>query len=223
MNAPPHVLLRTLSLPAPGEASAPLAHSCLDDGERARAAGFVGTRARLRYVTAHVALRHVLAEYTGTEPALLRFGRERISGHMEGRPRGRPVLLGLPARPHFSLSHSHDLIMIAVADVPVGLDVQRVPPPGTVDALLPRLHPDESEGLLGVPPAGRTVAFTRLWTRKEAYLKGLGTGLARGTATDCLLEGARTPPPAGWYVRDVPVPSGYAAATSARHPVSPKP
>ncbi|MEW2179700.1 4'-phosphopantetheinyl transferase superfamily protein [Streptomyces sp. NPDC005406] len=217
MNAPPHVLLRTLSLPPPGEPSAPLAHSCLDDGERARAAAFVGTRARLRYLTAHVALRHVLAEHTGTDPARLRFGREGAGGDAEGRPRGRPVLLGLPEGPHFSLSHSHDLIMIAVAAVPVGLDVQRVPPPGTVDALLPRLHPEESEALRGIPPAGRTAAFTRLWTRKEAYLKGLGTGLARGTALDCLLEGARTPPPAGWHVHDVPAPPGYAAATAARH------
>ncbi|WP_406455998.1 4'-phosphopantetheinyl transferase superfamily protein [Streptomyces sp. NBC_00876] len=221
MNTPPQVRIRTLTLPEPGDRTAPpaagaLDDGCLDDGERARADAFASPRARLRYVTAHLALRAVLAEYTGTDPARLRFGRDRPGGS-DGRPRGRPVLLGFPQGPHFSLSHSHGLIMIAVATAPVGVDVQREPPPGTVDAMLPRLHPEEREGLLRLSPAGRTAAFTRLWTRKEAYLKGLGTGLARGPATDCLLEGARTPPPADWHLRHVPAPPGYAAATAVAH------
>lgn len=217
MNAPPPVRLRTLSLPAPGEPSALPAAGRLDDAERARAAAYLSPRARLRYVVAHLALRDILSEYTGTDPARLRFGRDRPGGP-EGRPRGRPVLLGFPEGPHFSLAHSHDLIVIAVAPVPVGVDVQREPLPGTVDALLHRLHPAEREGLLRMPPAGRTEAFARLWTRKEAYLKGLGTGLARGAATDCLLEGAGTPLPAGWHVRDAPAPPGYAAATAVAYP-----
>ncbi|MFD5725065.1 MULTISPECIES: 4'-phosphopantetheinyl transferase family protein [unclassified Streptomyces] len=213
MSVPPRVRLRTLSLPAPGSRSP--VPGCLDAGERARAAGFADPRARLRYVTAHAALREALAECTGTDAARLRFGRERPGGAGSG-PGGRPVLLGFPEGPHFSLSHSHDLILIAVAAVPVGVDVQRVPRTGTVDALLPRLHPAEREGLLRVPRAARAAAFARLWTRKEAYLKGLGTGLARGLATDCLLDGTQPP---GWHVRDLAAPPGYAAATAVAYPV----
>lgn len=217
MSAPPRVRLRTLSLPAPGEPSRPPAPDCLDAEERARAAGFADPRARLRYVIAHVALREVLAQYTGTDAARLRFGRDRPGGVGRG-PGGRPVLLGFPEGPHFSLSHSHDLIVIAVAAVPVGVDVQRMPRSGTVDALLPRLHPAEREALLRVPRAARAVAFARLWTRKEAYLKGLGTGLARGLATDCLLDGTQ---PAGWHVRALAAPPGYAAATAVAYPLRP--
>ncbi|MCX0242115.1 4'-phosphopantetheinyl transferase family protein [Streptomyces drozdowiczii] len=218
MSAPPRVRLRTLSLPAPGEPSPFPVPGCLDAGELARAAGFAGPRARLRYVTAHVALREVLAEYTGTDAARLRFGRDRPGG-TGGGPGGRPVLLGFPDGPHFSLSHSHDLIMIAVAALPVGVDVQRVPRTGTVEALLPRLHPAERAGLLRVPRAARAAAFARLWTRKEAYLKGLGTGLARGLAADCLLDGTQ---PAGWHVRDLAAPPGYAAATAVAYPSAPE-
>lgn len=213
VSVPPRVRLRALSLPAQGSRSPVL--DCLDETERARAAGFAGPRARLRYVTAHVALREVLAEYTGTDAARLRFGRDRPGGTGSG-PGGRPVLLGFPEGPHFSLSHSHDLIVIAVAAVPVGVDVQRAPRTGTVDALLPRLHPAEREGLLRVPRAARAATFARLWTRKEAYLKGLGTGLARGLATDCLLDGTQ---PDGWHVRDLAAPPGYAAATAVAYPV----
>lgn len=217
VSAPPRVRLRTLALPAPGDPCRSPVPGCLDAGERARAAGFADPRARLRYVTAHVALREVLAEYTGTDAARLRFGRAGPGG-MDGRPGGRPVLLGFPEGPHFSLSHSHDLIVIAVAAVPVGVDVQRVPRAGTVEALLPRLHPAEREGLSRVPRAARPAAFARLWTRKEAYLKGLGTGLARGLATDCLLDGAQ---PAGWHVRDLAAPPGYATATAVAYPFRP--
>ncbi|MGC5411472.1 hypothetical protein ACPXCX_48555, partial [Streptomyces sp. DT225] len=65
MSAHPHVRLRMLSLPAPGSRFP--VPGCLDEAERARATGFADPRARLRYVTAHVALREFLAEYTGTD------------------------------------------------------------------------------------------------------------------------------------------------------------
>ena len=53
-----------------------------------------------------------------------------------------------------------------------------------------------------------------MWTRKEAYLKGIGTGLARGVAADYLGATGLAPLPAGWSVLDVPVPDGHAAAAA---------
>ncbi|MYR40515.1 4-phosphopantetheinyl transferase, partial [Streptomyces sp. SID5910] len=114
------------------------AYGILDAAERHRARSFPTPAGRGRYVRAHVALRTVLARYTGQAPADIRLARER--------PHGRPVLRDAPL-PWFSLSHSHGLVAVAVAARPVGVDVQRICPLGTVEACLPRLHPAERDEL----------------------------------------------------------------------------
>jgi 4'-phosphopantetheinyl transferase len=182
-------------------------YGILDDAELSRARSFPTPGGRRRYVQAHVALRTVLARYTGQAPADLRFARE--GSH------GRPVLRDAPL-PRFSLSHSHGLVAVAVAARAVGVDVQRMCPPATVEACLPRLHPAERDEVGRLSGDRRVAAFCRLWARKEAYLKALGTGLFRPPRADYLGDGDRAARPAGWSVRDVPAPDGYAAATALR-------
>ncbi|GGQ57769.1 4'-phosphopantetheinyl transferase family protein [Streptomyces flaveolus] len=182
-------------------------YGILDDAERSRARSFPTPGGRRRYVQAHVALRTVLARYTGQEPADVRFTREGTHG--------RPVLRDA-SLPRFSLSHSHGLVAVAVAVRAVGVDVQRWCPPGTVEACLPRLHPAEREEVGRLSGDSRVAAFCRLWARKEAYLKALGTGLSRPPRADYLGDGDRAARPTGWSVRDVTAPDGYAAATALR-------
>jgi 4'-phosphopantetheinyl transferase len=55
-----------------------------------------------------------------------------------------------------------------------------------------------------------------LWTRKEAYLKGLGTGLGRDLALDYLGTAAPELRPPDWHVADLPMPPGHAAAFAVR-------
>ena len=43
--------------------------------------------------------------------------------------------------------------------------------------------PEETGELLSLPEYERPAAFRRLWTRKEAFLKAWGTGLAGGLAS----------------------------------------
>ncbi|SFE51440.1 4'-phosphopantetheinyl transferase [Actinacidiphila alni] len=207
---------------------APLPVGELDDGERDRAAGLTRTGDRVRYLSAHVALRRLLSAYTGIEPQALRLGRDRCP--CCGGPHGRPVLLGRGREtaqdwPQFSLSHSHQVAVVALAGATVGVDVQRVPPANAVRLCLPDLHPAEQAELAAVPGRRRPAAFARLWTRKEAYLKGLGTGLRRDLAADYLGTGAPGPArrgtphrPAGWSVTDVPGPPGHATAAAVRTP-----
>ncbi|MEU8779221.1 4'-phosphopantetheinyl transferase superfamily protein [Streptomyces sp. NPDC048606] len=191
----------------------------LDATERARAARFVDPRHRARYVAAHIALRRVLSAYADLPAAALTFGRAPCPGC--GGPHGRPVLTGVDGAPHFSLSHSRGLAVVAVAGAPVGVDVQHVPPAGTVAHCAPALHPGERDELAAVPDPGRAEAFARLWARKEAYLKGIGTGLARGTAADYLGADPAGHPP-GWHIHDLPG-LGAPTALALRSTTPPRP
>jgi 4'-phosphopantetheinyl transferase len=96
----------------------------------------------------------------------------------------------------------------------VGADVQRLPSPQTAEACLPALHPAEREELGKIPEHERTMAFGRLWTRKEAYLKGLGTGLTRGADLDYLGEAGLAERPTGWVVGNLPLCSTHIAAVA---------
>ncbi|MFF8957371.1 4'-phosphopantetheinyl transferase family protein [Streptomyces sp. NPDC014894] len=218
----------------PAAGHGPLAVAELDERERARADRFLNPRGRLLYLSAHIGLRRILARYTGAPPDAIRFTREPCP--VCGGPHGRPELAETPPRIRFSLSHSGGLVLVAVAASAVGADLQARPSPATVEACLTALHPVERAELERLPEPGRTAAFARLWTRKEAYLKGTGAGLCRGAASAYLGEGtgdgtedgsAERPP--GWTVIDMgPVGDRpHAAAVAVRGapagPVVPRP
>ncbi|MFI8192469.1 4'-phosphopantetheinyl transferase family protein [Streptomyces sp. NPDC085946] len=196
-----------------GRAARALDRSDLDEAERRRAASFVRPDQALLYTTAHIALRRLLGRYTGVAPRDLRFVREPCPGC--GAPHGRPALA--PAEPplHFSLSHSGGIALVGVAAVPVGVDVERLPREETVEICAAALHPRERAELARAPREDRREVFGRLWTRKEAFLKALGTGLSRSPARDYLGADRGGHPP-GWTVLDVACPATHTAAAAVR-------
>ncbi|MEU7407793.1 4'-phosphopantetheinyl transferase superfamily protein [Streptomyces sp. NPDC042638] len=184
----------------------------LDAAERRRARAFDRPQDRLRYVAARTALRLLLCAGTGVAPRHVALIRQPCP--VCGGPHGRPGLVDGP--PPFSLAYSQDLCLIALARTPVGVDLERVPPPEAV-ASLTTLHPREQSELDRLPGHERALAFTRAWVRKEAWLKGIGTGLTRGLSTDYVGTGAGTAAqPAGWTITDVTVDPTRAAAIAVR-------
>jgi 4'-phosphopantetheinyl transferase len=163
----------------------------LDAREKARAAAFVFPADRHRYEVAHVMLRRVLAGHLGTDPSRLTFGRQACPTC--GGPSGKPVLTGLqgvagePSLPgdgswpglSFSLAHSGEVVAIAVARGPVGIDVEREPS-GCVCSLASAMHPDDAAIVEPLPEPERHQAVIRWWVRAEAVLKCAGTGIAHG-------------------------------------------
>ena len=85
---------------------------------------------------------------------------------------GKPYLSGRPYE--FSLSHSGHFAACALSDVPVGLDIQTLAKYN--EQLVKRFFADgEQEYIRNAND--RDTAFTRLWCRKESYLKAIGAGL----------------------------------------------
>ncbi|WP_327250880.1 4'-phosphopantetheinyl transferase family protein [Streptomyces sp. NBC_01244] len=186
----------------------------LDAQELARAAEFVQAADRDAYVCAHVALRRLLGAYLGIVPREVTVERAPCA-HCD-EPHGRPVLPG--GALHFSLSHCTDISLLAFATAPVGVDVEELVAPRTIPELADVLHPREAAELAALSPGERSAAFTRVWTRKEAYLKGLGVGLSENPAADYVGSGAAPARLPGWTLTDVLVPAGHCAALALHTP-----
>ena len=81
---------------------------------------------------------------------------------------------------HFSVSHSGDVAMIGVArDAPLGVDIEAVRPlPDLPDVAAGYFTAEETNTIREAPADERELAFFLCWTRKEAFAKARGDGLA---------------------------------------------
>jgi 4'-phosphopantetheinyl transferase len=148
-------------------------YTTLSSDERERAGRFYFDRDRRRYICARGVLRLLLSRYLVEAPEAFAFSYG---------PNGKPALSGrfLDALT-FNVSHSHELALVAIGTGPeMGVDVEAVRPLEDANDIASRFFsPREAERLRSLPDAARMDAFFECWTRKEAYLKALGSGLAK--------------------------------------------
>jgi 4'-phosphopantetheinyl transferase len=185
----------------------------LDRGERSRAEAFMFPADRHRYLVAHMTLRRVLASYTDTPPGQLPLGRQQCP-HCGAA--GKPVLLpgpGADTVPSFSLAHSGDMVIVAVAGRPVGVDVER-DAAGCVCSLAGALHPADGAWLAGLGEPERHGAIITCWVRAEAVLKCTGQGIGHGLGGFPVRPEAVGPGVNGCTVRQLTAPPGYRAAVA---------
>lgn len=183
-----------LDLPAPAIARF---DARLPEAERAGSAAVRVLRATTR---------DVLAETVGVDtPEALAISR--CCRHCGHPTHGKPVLVDAPDV-SFSVSHSGTIGVIAIADggVHVGVDIERVRPRHNLAGLAARtLDAEQLAAWRAAPEAEQLADFLRVWTAKEAYLKGLGRGI-----TVRLSEVPAQP--AGWSVEPLVVAAGYVGA-----------
>lgn len=190
-----------------------LAASCLevlDDGERARAAAFLNARDRQRFTVAHGALRILAGAQLSARSSALSW----IPGRY-GKPELAPPWSGL----HTSLSHSLDLIAVAIsADRPVGVDIQHLVPSLDTVGMSGRFFPrDEAEYVAaGRDVRARADRFARLWVRKEAVVKAAGgriwSNLRIAVRARDVVRCAE--PASSHRVADITAPAGFRAAVA---------
>jgi 4'-phosphopantetheinyl transferase len=142
----------------------------LPEEERRRAEAMQSDTARRSFVASQSALRNVLSAYTGTPPSEIAFARAT---------HGKPMLASQASSLEFNVSHSGDWGVIALARVPVGVDVEQIRAGRSSPALEQRFLTESERDLLGRRArADGDAAFFVVWCRKEAYLKATGFGLA---------------------------------------------
>ena len=196
----------------------------LSDDERARADRFRFDRDRRRFVARRGGLRALLARYLGRSPSGIRLGYG---------PQGKPELAIEESAPdlRFNVSHTDGVVLYAVArGREVGVDVERIVPRLATAGMIDRcLTGRESAAVRAREPGEQPAAFFGCWTRKEAYLKGRGSGLALPPRSvevsldedepPALLAVADHPADASrWSLRNLPVGEKYRAALAVCTP-----
>ena len=143
----------------------------LDDAERVRAAAFVFETHRRQYVAAHALKRLMLsAAVDGSVGA--------CDWRFVAEPGGKPRAVNAGA-PFFNLSHCDGLVACAVsACADVGVDVEPVTRPPPMEVAVEVFAESERAQLEALDGVAQAIAFFRLWTLKEAYIKATGEGLA---------------------------------------------
>jgi 4'-phosphopantetheinyl transferase len=207
----------------------------LDETERRRWLAYRRDADRERFLAGCVLAKAALARYTGLRPADVRF--DRTCGQC-GEPHGKPAFTGVAAAGgtlEHSVAHSGDLVAVAVAGHPVGVDVEQLderPHPlggdGDPDALARLvLSSTEQSALSAIPPPGRPRAFLVAWTRKEAVTKATGDGLRAAFSEVVVAADAGPPRLVSWpYERsprevtllDLDAAAGYVAALAVLGP-----
>jgi 4'-phosphopantetheinyl transferase len=173
------------------QAASPDLAELLDDTERRRWEAYRRAEDRERFLVGCTLAKTVLAAYAGQRPAEVRFDR---TCRECARPHGKPVLAG--GGFEHSVTHSGDLIAVAVAAHPVGVDVEqldgRARPLGGgagSGALAALVFSDQEQAALAtVRPSARSRAFLVAWTRKEAVTKATGDGM-RASFRDVIVAG----------------------------------
>ena len=142
----------------------------LSTPELERAARFVFEGDQRRYLAAHCGLRRALSNRTGLAPASLQF-QEGVYG--------KPSLIHAGSCA-FNMSHSQDVALIVMASSgEIGVDIEVLRPmPDALALARQNFNDSECDELLASPPPDQSLAFLRGWTRKEACLKAIGSGLS---------------------------------------------
>jgi 4'-phosphopantetheinyl transferase len=142
----------------------------LSSDERHRAERFRFENLRRSYTLSRGGLRFLLGHYLGCPPKEIAL----ICG-----PKGKPALWDSP-RLRFNTSHSGQMALYAFTqDCELGIDVEQLRPLDDPESIATRFFSSaEVSELLSLEPEERGLAFFRCWTRKEAYVKAIGDGLA---------------------------------------------
>ena len=146
----------------------------LSADERMRADRFRFETDRVRFIVARGMLRSILSLYLGIEA-----GQVELYYQRQGKPYLPESLNQAPI--HFSMAHSHQLAVYAFVHArEIGIDLEYAQPmPWLWQTAAAFMSEHELSLLSALPADQQQQAFYLCWTRKEAYIKARGVGLAQ--------------------------------------------
>ena len=144
----------------------------LSPEEEARYAGMGSRSAAACFLGGRALARRLLSErMPAVAPREWRFSKG---------PAGKPLVASPDAGRslHFNIAHTAGLVVAAVADVPVGVDVEDRRRDARIEQIARRFFaPEEADWVLALSPDEMRAAFFEVWVMKEAVVKSRGDAL----------------------------------------------
>lgn len=149
---------------------------------------------------------HSRLESIGAELALIKavthfYPDAKLPVSYKRNKHGKPYLSDYPL--FIGISHSGDYAVCVVSDTEVGIDIQKI---RTADLRIAKRHfTNEECEYIG----NDELRFFELWSKKESYLKAIGTGLTVPLNSFSTLKNGKNyefialPPPSDEYVMQV--------------------
>ncbi len=132
----------------------------MSDERRQETNRLISKEKRAAKIAADHLCRKAISEFCDVVPERIEFGKNEF---------GKPFAKNLPI--HFSISHSNNMVICAVADKEIGIDIEKIRP----------IKPKAAEKFATETEleyiASNQNGFFEIWTLKEAYFKCIGTGL----------------------------------------------
>lgn len=150
-------------------------YSILSEDERDRADKLKVEDKKQQYIITRGTLRQRLGLLSNIDP------KDFVFDYLE---HGKPVLFNdvNHADIKFNVSHSNDLALIAIAQKQnIGIDIEKINREANHQALMTRFFSEaEQVEFQNIPEAYEAEAFCACWTRKEAFIKAIGSGVTYG-------------------------------------------
>ncbi|TRX22984.1 4'-phosphopantetheinyl transferase superfamily protein [Flavobacterium franklandianum] len=171
------IIIYALYLPNFNELTNDLINFLTPD-ERNRAKRYYKEKDQNRFIICRSILKFVLAAQTKLDVTTI---------YLDYHPNKKPYLASHPLL-HFNISHSEDFAVIAISRNMVGIDIEYVSENFDFIPLLPDIFNDNEISSIQ-KAVNKKTAFYTSWTRKEAFVKGLGKGIDEDFKKIPCLEG----------------------------------
>jgi len=154
---------------------------CVRADEQQRADAYYHAKHAERFLFGRATLRLLLGSLLGKPAATI-----ELAANQAGK-----LHCANTAAWHLSISYDDAWLVLAIARVEVGLDIEKIKPEFSYDDVAAScFSPAEQQYVAAAKDP--TTAFFQLWTRKEAMAKALGTGIDDYFSGLPVLDGAHT-------------------------------
>lgn len=138
----------------------------LESFEIKRAENYFKEKDKQRFIVCRILLKCVLAIHTNLDIKKI---------HINLHKNKKPYLSSHPEL-FFNISHSENCAIIAIANTPIGVDIESINKNFDFQEILPNIYSKKEITLIN-NSIDKNFDFYNLWTRKEAFVKASGKGI----------------------------------------------